>query len=240
MPPRPVIDQIVVGEHHALRRAGGAGGVEHDRHVARPPALHLGGEEVRTGSLEVAALRPGRPRRREAAPGRSAGDRAGRRRRSAPGAGSAPSPPGACPPAPGPRRSRCAPRRWRGRTPSPRRRRPGRAEPGWLPAPARRPSPSRAGDGCRRRSPRSRRGGARACAARRRGSGPAPAPGFQVYVCQMPRSFSRIDGRSPRWLACAISSRGNVSGAGILEPRCPRVARRDATVSPWLATRAAS
>ena len=31
----------------------------------------------------------------------------------------------------------------------------------------------------------------------------------------MPRSFSRIAGRSPRWCAWSISSRGNVSGAGI-------------------------
>ena len=79
---------------------------------------------------------------------------------------------------------------------SPRRPSPGRAAPARRPAPAPRTSPSRAAAGCRRprrRSPRRSRGGQP-----ERDEAHLLATGSTPCVCQMPKSFSRIAGRSGR------------------------------------------
>src|SRR5712664_905479 len=66
---------------------------------------------------------------------------------------------------------------------------------------------------------------------------------FQVQVCQMPRSFSRIAGRSPRAWAWCTSSFGNVSSVPmsiaieflLLRPAdsCTKSAVYDARFSTW-------
>ena len=210
-------DQVLEGEHDALRPTGRAGCVEQDGKIA-PRRLRDRGEPAR---FRFGALRETLPSRRlhrvegvemrrivaPKAPLLVVDDRLQARqprRRSK----------GSCRPAPGPPPPPRRPRSARARRPSRRRRNRHRAARALRRATEPRRSPNRAAAGSARRSRPCRRGKSRAPEGPTAKARTSSSTSAQVHVCHMPRSFWRMAGRPPRILALRRSSFGNVSSRG--------------------------